>query len=156
LHMAEVPDRIEKQVVLKAPRSRVWRALSHAPEFGRWFGAKLEGATFAVGKRTSGQVTEPGYEHLLFEVEVDRMEPERLLAWRWHPGADAVPFDSPDHPTTEVVFELSDAPGGTLLKVTETGFSRLPLAVRAKAHEENTGGWDGQLENIRKHLGDAA
>jgi uncharacterized protein YndB with AHSA1/START domain len=152
----DVPDRIEKQVVLKAPRSRVWRALTDAPEFGRWFGAKLDGATFEVGKLTAGKVTFPGYEHLTLEMEVERMEPEHLFSWRWHPGADAVPFDEPGHPTTHVVIELSDAPGGTLLKVTETGFSQLPAAVRRKAHEENKGGWEGQMENIRKHLGDAA
>jgi len=41
-------DRIEKKVILRAPRSRVWRAIANAEEFGEWFGVKLEG-TFQQG-----------------------------------------------------------------------------------------------------------
>ena len=78
-------DRVEREIFLKAPTSRAWRALSNAEEFGDWFGVALKGKTFAPGQRVTGQITYPGYEHVVFEVWIERMEPERLLSWRWHP-----------------------------------------------------------------------
>ncbi len=130
--MAEtVPDRIEKQVVLKAPRSRVWRALADAGEFGSWFGADLSGQTFAPGARVRGPITYPGYEHLVMEVVVDRVEPERLLSFRWHPNAHDPAADYSQEETTLVVFTLEEVPGGTRLTVVESGFDRIPLARRA-------------------------
>src|SRR5882672_9394978 len=80
-------DRIEREILLKAPRSRVWRALSNAEEFGDWFGVALKGKTFAAGQRVQGQVTYPGYEHVVFDVLIEHMEPELRLSWRWHPYA---------------------------------------------------------------------
>src|SRR5262245_5411189 len=111
-------DRIQKQVLLRAPRERVWRALTDAKEFGSWFGVDLTGA-FAPGARNSGRITIKGYEHVTMNVTVERMEPQRLFSWRWHPGSTP---PTPGEPTTLVVFELADAPEGTLLTVTESGF----------------------------------
>ena len=74
-------DRIERSILLKAPRSRVWRALANAEEFGNWFGVAFKGKTFAAGERVQGKITHPGYEHVVFEVLIERMEPERLLCW---------------------------------------------------------------------------
>src|SRR5262245_32945053 len=145
------PDRIEKKIVLRAKRERVWRALANAEEFGRWFGADLQGATFAPGQTVRGRVTYPGYEHLTMEVVIERMEEGRLLSWRWHPGAvDAK--DVADEPMTRVVFELSDVPEGTLLTVVESGFDEIPAARRAAAFRDNDGGWAEQMKNIERHL----
>src|SRR5688572_15557313 len=119
-----VTDRIQKQVVLHVPPARVWRALADAQEFGGWFGADLTG-TFSLGGRVRGRVTHPGYEHLTMELEVERMEPERVIAWRWHPGAPEPGQDVSDEPTTLVVFELEEVAEGTLLTVTESGFDAL-------------------------------
>lgn len=99
-------DRIERKILLKAPRSRVWRALSNAEEFGDWFGVALKGKTLAAGTRVQGQVAYPGYEHVVFDVSMQRMEPERLLSWRWHPAAIDPSIDYSKEPTTQVVFEL--------------------------------------------------
>lgn len=142
-------DRIEKSVVLRAPRSRVWRALTDPAQFGEWFGARLSG-TFTPGQRMRGQITIPGYDHLAFDVLVDRMEPERLFSYRWQPGGD--PEKDPAEPMTLVVFELEDVPEGTRLTVTESGFDQIPLARRSKAFRENEQGWAGQLENISRYL----
>ena len=60
--------------------------MSNAEEFGNWFGVNLKGKSFAPGQRARGQITYPGYEYLVFEVWIERMEPERLLSWRWHPA----------------------------------------------------------------------
>ena len=42
-------DRIEKRIELKAPVSRVWRALTDHREFGEWFRVKMDGA-FCAGR----------------------------------------------------------------------------------------------------------
>jgi uncharacterized protein YndB with AHSA1/START domain len=144
-------DRIEKTVVLRAPRSRVWRAIADAEEFGTWFGVKLQGR-FTPGARVQGQVTIPGYEHVTMDVTIERVDPERLFSWRWHPAAVEPGFDYSAEPTTLVEFRLEEVPGGTRLTVTESGFDRIPLARRAKAYEENEGGWAAQLENIARHV----
>jgi uncharacterized protein YndB with AHSA1/START domain len=148
------PDRIEKQIVLRAPRARVWRALSNAEEFGRWFGADLTGATFAPGQTVRGRITHPGYEHLTMEVVIERMEEGRLLSWRWHPGAVGAK-EVADEPMTQVVFELRDVPEGTLLTVVESGFEKIPAARRGAAFRDNEGGWEEQMKNIERHVGHA-
>ena len=146
-------DRIEKTMMLRAPRSKVWRALTDSVQFGKWFGAKVA-ESFTPGRRVSGPVTIPEYTHLTFEVVVEQMEPERLFSWRWQPGGD--PDIDPAEPTTLVVFELEDVPEGTRLKVTETGFDRIPIARQGKAYRENDEGWTGQFGNLRKYLASAA
>ena len=72
-------DRIEKRVELRAPVSRVWRALTDHDEFGTWFRARLDGP-FVIGNPTRGQSTYPGYEHIQFEIVVTKLEPERLFS----------------------------------------------------------------------------
>jgi uncharacterized protein YndB with AHSA1/START domain len=145
-------DRIERSILLKAPRPRVWRALSNAEEFGSWFGVVLKGKTFAAGQRVQGQVTYPGYEHLFWNVLIERVEPERLLSWRWHPAAVDPAVDYSTEPTTLVVFELKDAEGGTLLSVVESGFDSVPPSRRLDAFRMNSGGWDIQMQNIERHV----
>lgn len=145
-------DRIERKILLEAPRARVWRALSNAEEFGRWFGVALEGKTFVAGQRAQGHITHPGYEHLLFDVMIERMEPERLLSMRWHPAAIDPAVDYSKEPTTLVVFELAEVEGGTLLTLVESGFDQIPPERRLEAFRMNSGGWDEQMKNIRKHV----
>lgn len=110
--MGSSTDRIEKQVLLKAPRAKVWRALSNAEEFGTWFKVNLKGKKFEAGKRTIGNITYPGFEHVIFEVTVERIEPEKLLSMRWHPYAVDPKYDYSKEPTTLIEFTLQDAPGG--------------------------------------------
>jgi uncharacterized protein YndB with AHSA1/START domain len=129
----------------------VWQALSNAEEFGSWFGVKLQGKTFAPGQRTQGQITYPGYEYITFDVVVERMEPERLISWRWHPAPVEKGVDYSSEPTTLVVFELKDVEGGTLLSVVESGFDKVPPHRRMEAFRQNSEGWDGQMKNIEKH-----
>jgi uncharacterized protein YndB with AHSA1/START domain len=150
--MRQTTDRIERKVLLKAPRARVWRALSDAEEFGNWFGVRFRDQTFSPGQRAHGQITYPGYEHLVFEIWIERMEPEKLLSWRWHPAAIEPNVDYSAEPTTLVVFELEDAKGGTLLSVVESGFDDIPPHRRLDAFRMNSGGWDEQMKNIGKHV----
>jgi uncharacterized protein YndB with AHSA1/START domain len=148
-------DRLERKILLKAPRSRVWRALSNAEEFGAWFGVDFKGSAFVAGKAVKGRITYPGYEHLVMEVFVERIVPERLLSWRWHPAAIDTAVDYSQEPTTLVVFELEDAQGGVMLSVVESGFDSIPEARRATAFRMNSSGWEEQMKNIEGHVAEA-
>jgi len=150
--MTTSTDRIERQILLKAPRSRVWRAVSNAEEFGNWFGVGFKGQTFAAGKNAQGNITYPGYEHLVMQIAIERLEPERLLSFRWHPYAVDTSVDYSQEPTTLVVFELKDAGDGTLLSVVESGFDKIPVARRQEAFRMNSSGWEEQMRNIEKHV----
>ena len=152
MKLHESTDRIERQILLRAPRSRVWRAITDAKEFGDWFQAKLEG-TFAPGANVNGQISIPGYEHVAMDMKIERVEPESLMSFRWHPYAIEPDVDYSGEPTTLVEFHLAEVEGGTELTVVESGFDRLPLARRADAFRMNDEGWAGQLENIAKHVG---
>jgi uncharacterized protein YndB with AHSA1/START domain len=140
-------DRIEEQVLLHAPRARVWRALTSADELGVWFGVNLAGVTIARGAHVVGHFTIPGFEHIRFDVTIEEMVSERRFAWRWHPHAIDPTVDYSAEPRTLVTFTLEDAPeGGTLLRVVESGFDALPAARRAPAFLGDSAGWRGQLQ----------
>ena len=155
-------DRIEKHVTLRAARSRVWQALTDATQFGEWFGAKFEGP-FAPGARVTGRIVgttvdaevakmqEP-YANQPFEITIEQIEPERLFSFRWHPGAVEPGVDYSKEPTTLITFTLEDAPAGTKLTVTESGFDGIPLERRAKAFTSNERGWAIQMTLIEKYL----
>jgi uncharacterized protein YndB with AHSA1/START domain len=145
-------DRIERKILLKAPRSQVWRALANAEAFGQWFGVALKGKRFVAGERTQGQITYPGYEHLVWDVLVERVEPERVFSFRWHPYAVEPQTDYSQESETRVQFELEDMGGGTLLKVVESGFNDIPEARRLKAFRMDSRGWDEQMANIEEYL----
>jgi uncharacterized protein YndB with AHSA1/START domain len=144
-------DRIEKTIVLRAPRSRVWRAIANAEEFGAWFRVRLEGA-FAPGARVQGRITTPGYEHLTMEITIEQVDPERLFSYRWHPYAIDPAVEYTGEPTTLVEFRLEEVAGGTRLTVIESGFDRIPLARRADAFRMNDQGWAEQIKNIERHV----
>ena len=144
-------DRIEKQILLKAPIERVWLALTDTAEFGSWFCVGLSGK-FVPGQSISGPVLHPGYEGATWTATVERMDPYRQFAWRWHPYAIDSNKDYSHEPSTLVLFELSEVPGGTLLKVTESGFDGIPLERRASAYRGNSEGWSIQMGNIERHV----
>jgi uncharacterized protein YndB with AHSA1/START domain len=148
-------DRITKSVILKAPRSKVWRALTTPSEFGKWFGAKLSG-TFVPGQQARGPITYPGYEHLTMEMDIEKIEPERYFSWRWHPYAVDPSVDYSNEPTTLIEFTLEEVPGGTRLTVVESGFDKIPAHRRAEAFRRNEEGWTAQMENINNYVRSAA
>jgi len=144
-------DYIEKRIELKAPVSRVWRALTDYREFGEWFRVKLDGP-FAPGKISRGQVTYPGYEHLKWEAVVQKMDPEKLLSLTWHPYAIDPKKDYSKEPSTLVEFKLEKITSGTLLILTESGFDKIPSDRRLEAFRMNDGGWTVQMKNIENHV----
>jgi uncharacterized protein YndB with AHSA1/START domain len=159
-------DRIEKKILLRAPRKRVWRALSDSTEFGTWFGMKFDGP-FTPGARVRGTIVgttvdadvakaQKEYEGIPFEITVDRIEPGRLFSIRWHPNAIERGVDYSHEPTTLIVFTLEEVANGVMLTVTESGFDQIPLARRAKAFQANEQGWGIVVKLIEKYLAQAA
>ena len=144
-------NRIEKQIEIKAPVSRVWRALTDYREFGEWFRVKLDGP-FVAGQPSTGHMTYPGYEHLKWEVAVDRIEPERLFSLRWHPYGVDPNIDYSKETPTLVEFTLSATVTGTRLVVTESGFDQVPEHRRDEAYRMNEGGWEIQVKNIQNYV----
>jgi uncharacterized protein YndB with AHSA1/START domain len=155
-------DRIEKRILLRASRDRVWRALADSREFGIWFGMRFT-EPFAPGKRMTGTMAptevdadtaamQKQFEGLKFEITIDRIEPKRLFSFRWHPGAVDPKVDYSAEPMTLVEFVLDDAEGGILLTVTESGFDKIPLARRASAFSGNEAGWSNVVTLIEKYL----
>jgi uncharacterized protein YndB with AHSA1/START domain len=148
-------DRIEKRIELKAPVSRVWRALTDYREFGAWFRVKLDGP-FAPGQVARGHITYPGYEHLMWEATVETMDFEHLFSFRWHPYAVDPARDYSQEPTTLVEFRLEARGTGTLLIVSESGFESIPEGRRFEAFRMNDGGWTLQMTNIANHVEQSA
>ncbi len=142
---------IEKRIELKAPISRVWRALTDYREFGQWFGAKLD-APFVAGQASRGQITYPGYEHLKWEAVVQKIEPEHFFSFTWHPYAIEPNVDYSHETPTLVEFRLEETWNGTLLRVTESGFDKIPSDRRAEAFRMNDRGWAEQMTNIERHV----
>lgn len=154
-------DRIEKKIVLKAPRERVWRAISDSARFGTWFGAEFDGP-FVAGTEIVGRIVptqmdpevarmqEP-YRGIPWRVVVERVEPMTLFSFRWHPGPNPE-HEYSDEPMTLVTFELAEVEGGTQLTITESGFDQLPLARRLEAMKGNDEGWTHQSRLIEKYL----
>jgi uncharacterized protein YndB with AHSA1/START domain len=155
-------DRIEKQILLRAPLARVWRALSDSTEFGLWFGMRFT-APFTPGALMRGVIVptvadpevakaQKQYEGIPFEITIQEMEPERLFSFRWHPGAIDPSVDYSVEPTTLVVFTLEQLPDGVLLTVTESGFDQIPLARRAKAFTQNEQGWTMVVKMFEEYI----
>ena len=151
MEVHKATDRIEKEIVLRAPRSRVWRALADAEEFGAWFGMKVEGA-FAPGARARGQIELPGRGNLTIEIAIERMDPESRMSYRWHPYPIDPAANYSTEPTTLVEFQLEEVAEGTRLRVVESGFDGIPAARRAEAFRMNDAGWTEQLENIARYV----
>ena len=144
-------NKIEKKIELNAPIARVWRALTDHREFGEWFRVALEGP-FVVGQTIRGHITWPGYEHLVWEAVVQKMEPERLFSFTWHPYAVDPAVDYSSEPPTLVEFRLQKTAIGTLLTVTESGFENVPADRRAEAFRMNDNGWAQQMKNIETYV----
>jgi len=155
-------DRIEKKILLRAPRKRVWRALADSKEFGYWFGMKFDGP-FTAGAVMRGVISpskvnaevakaQKAHEGMAFEIIIEKVEPERLFSFRWHPFAVEPGVDYSGEPTTLVEFVLEETAEGVLLTVMESGFERIPLARRAKAFSANEGGWAIMVKVIGEYL----
>ncbi|MDQ0655118.1 SRPBCC family protein [Pseudomonas cedrina] len=150
-----VLDRIERKVLLNAPRKQVWEALTDAEKFGRWFGVALEGKAFVAGQTIEAQITYPGYEHVVWKARIECILPQTLFSFCWHPFAVDPNIDYDQETPTLVEFTLEDRAPGILLRVVESGFDSVPGVRRQKAYKMNSRGWDEQMSNIEAYLNQA-
>ena len=165
-------DRIEKQVTLRAPVSRVWKAIANAQEFGRWFGFQLDGE-FEAGKTIKGTFNGELDEAAIVEQQkslgikpskikrpgpntvfctVDRIEPERYFSFRWIPYGIDADIAPEGEPTTLVEFRLEAVAEGTRVSIVESGFDKVPAHRRERAFRMNEGGWAAQAVNLQKYV----
>jgi uncharacterized protein YndB with AHSA1/START domain len=155
-------DRIEKEVVLRAPLERVWRAISDVDEFGQWFGVRFDGP-FVAGTSVTGVIRPTTVDHDVARAQephagksdtwqIVAVEPQRRLAFRWHPYAVEPGTDYSQEPTTLVEFTLAETSDGVVLRIVESGFDKIPVERRATAFEHNSEGWAKQTELVRKYL----
>lgn len=155
-------DRIEKKILLAAARERVWRAVAQAERFGHWFGVEFDGP-FSAGARLQARITptrvdpqvalmQAPYAGVGFEFLVERIEEPACIVFGWHPFAVLPGVDYASETPTRIVFALEEAPGGTLLTITESGFELLPPQRRMAAYAANDGGWSMQTRLLEKYL----
>lgn len=144
-------DVITRTMVMKAPRAKVWAALTDHVAFGTWFRVALDGP-FVVGAVSRGQITYPGAEHLRFEALVEAIEPPTRFVLRWHPFPIDPAADYGAEPMTTVEFTLVEEASGTRVTVTESGFAGIPAHRRGPAFAANSHGWTLQLDNLAAHV----
>jgi uncharacterized protein YndB with AHSA1/START domain len=155
-------DQIEREVVLRAPLERVWRAISDADEFGLWFGVRFD-EPFVAGTSVTGVITPTTVDEDVARAQAPHagksdtwqivsVEPQRRLAFRWHPYAVESGTEYSQDPTTLVEFTLTETNDGVLLRIVESGFDNIPTERRASALEQNAEGWAAQTELVRKYL----
>ncbi len=149
--MTSNTDRVEQSIFMKAPRSRVWRALTDSEQFGTWFGATFDGP-FVASATVNATFTGKGYEHLTMRITIAAITPERHFSFRWHPYAIDPNVEYSSETPTLVEFTLEEKDGGTFLRVTESGFDKVPLERRAKAFEMNSKGWAIQVDRIAEYV----
>ena len=143
-------DRIEKTTILRAPQTRVWRALTDHSQFASWFGLTLN-EPFTVGRTVTGEKTMRG-QTFTIDFAIERMDPETLFSYRWHPYAIDPNVDYSGEPMTLVEFRLKAVADGTELTVTETGFDRIPAHRRDEAYRMNDGGWTSQIDKLARYV----
>jgi uncharacterized protein YndB with AHSA1/START domain len=140
----EVPDSIEREVVLPAPPSRVWAALTRPDQLSAWFGTQA-----AVDLRPGGEIvftwdgsTGPrGNSRGVIEV----VDAPHHFVFRWEPSSETAQ-------TTRVEFTLEPHPEGTRLRVVESGFASLPPGLRRGCHDSHTEGWLRELGELAQYL----
>ena len=155
-------DCIEKQINLRAPIEKVWKALSNSNEFGAWFGMRFDGP-FVPGSPVSGTISptkvnaevaaaQKPLEGMPVEITIEKMEPERLFSFRWHPFAIDRNVDYSGEPTTLIEFSLEKSDDGVKLTVTECGFDQIPLERRAKAFAANDQSWSKMVKVLEEYV----
>ncbi|HEX2033382.1 MAG TPA: SRPBCC domain-containing protein [Chloroflexota bacterium] len=142
-----VPDQIEREILVEAPVTRVWAALTQAEHLRVWFA--FAGAE--VDLRPGGAILMRWKEHGTFHGRVERVDPPCLFSYRWALVAGEEPRQGN---STLVEFTLTPEGRATRLRVLERGFSTLEGTdeTRAEHVAANRQGWDGGLHALQEYL----
>jgi uncharacterized protein YndB with AHSA1/START domain len=134
------PDEVRRTIEIRAPRERVWAALTEPNELIRWFPTERAEIDLRPGGEASFVWAE-GVD----EAIVDVVEPPDRLVFRWRPAGL-------DRPYTTVSFTLDEIEGGTELTLVESGFASLPDQIAEQSQEGNDEGWRKELEELKAYL----
>ncbi len=144
-------DTITKEIVIGAPRERVYAAITDPKQLAQWFPDAVEG-DIRPGERPVFDFGEYG-RHSAYVVATD---PYSYVAYRWIPGSIHVPHgfvgDVLTEPNTLCEFFLYEIPEGTRVRLVESGFASLPSEFYAKSIEDNTGGWDVMVYRLKTYI----
>ena len=142
-----IQDTIQRELVLRAPKERVFQAIADPKLIVNWFPDKVEG-TLKKGERSVFDFTDYGK----VAIHVVASDPHDYFAYRWVPSVGASEDDPLKQPNTLVEFRLEAIPEGTKLKLTESGFASLPKDVIEKSLSDNNEGWDTMLARLEKYM----
>jgi uncharacterized protein YndB with AHSA1/START domain len=142
-----VQDRIEREVVVAAPRERVWEIITQAEHVGKWFGDSAE-----VDLRPGGAIVLRWDKYGTAYGMIEKVDEPHYFSYRWNPGI----FDEKPTNETSTLVEFALTPQGeqTRVRVVETGFSRLPRneSERAEQFKNNSDHWAMQLRDLNQYV----
>ena len=145
----EIEDVIERQVVIAAPRERVWTALTEADQLKAWFAS----GGCRVDLRVGGEIFFD-WNEVTGRTRILELEPPRRLVWSWVPSmlerADE-PLEGQPQTIVEWMLEES-VNGSTTLTARETGFASLTDADRERAYPTNFEGWRECLAMLTRYV----
>lgn len=101
---------------LSHPPEKVWRALTQPHLIAEWL-AKID-FDAAPGFRFTAQINPQPGKSFIFDCEVIAVEPNKLLTYAWNADGDG----SGRGLRSTVTWQITATPGGTLLRMEQSGF----------------------------------
>ena len=139
--MSEPAPEIRHSVFIRAPRAKVWAALTTAQALDAWWGTRGSEIDLRPGGKLTLRWRAWGPEQdINADRECDLVEvlPPKRFVFRWGETADMM---------TTVEFDLEERADGTLLRLREHGFA--PTAKGRESFEGNSLGW-GEASTLIK------
>jgi len=132
---------IIKEVIIEAPASKVWAALTESRQLSKWF-HESDDYTGEINKTFHMDVVHEG-KNYMHTLTINEMEDEKKLGLEWHIAGDPG--------KTYVTYELSAEDKGTKVTLTHSGFNTLSPAKDAmESREGYNEGWDHVLYSLLK------
>lgn len=142
-----VQDRIERVLTLRAPRARVWKAITEPAGLSQWLGNRAE-----VDLRPGGELILEWPEHGIYRCRIVTVEPPHRFAYRWYMTGMNSEEAVETGPSTLVEFSLKEVPEGTMLTLVESGFAAFPADIAAKSYHHSVEGWAIELGELAAYL----
>jgi uncharacterized protein YndB with AHSA1/START domain len=138
-------DKIQREITIKAPKERVYAAITDPSQIISWFPDSVEG-NLIEGEKPFLHFG----EHDKAQIYVVAVQPYNYFAYRWVPGGNQFDGDILNAPTTLVEFQITERKGVSTVTLTESGFEELPPEIAKASFEQNSGGWDFMLGRLEK------
>jgi uncharacterized protein YndB with AHSA1/START domain len=139
-----VPDTLERKIVVEASPERVWAALTEPDQLTRWFPDRQ-----AQMDLRPGGAARFVWDEAADEAIIDVVDPPNALVFRWRP-------EGSERPYTTVAVSLRRLDGRTELTLVESGFASLPDQIWEQSYEGNSAGWAHELDELQAYLAGAS